>query len=78
MPEKRIKTPGPIWVWIVVAIVFTQLVKRGIVGWPLPDEFDFGSRFMENLVANLIYGLPVLVVFIIAMIVVNMRKEKDT
>jgi len=78
MPKKKIRTPGPIWVWIVVAIVFTQLVKRGIVGWPLPKNFNFGSRFMENLVSNLIYGLPVLVVFIIAMIVVNMRKEKDT
>ena len=78
MPKKsKIKMPGPIWAWIVAAVVFSQVVKRGIIGWPFPKEFNFGSRFMENFVANLLYGLPVLVVFFIAFVIVNIRKNKQ-
>ena len=75
MPEeKKWNMPGPIWAWLIAAIACSQLVKRGIIGWPLPKEFHFGNRFMENFVANMLYGLPVLVVFLIALYVVNRQR----
>ena len=76
--KPQLKTPGPVWIWMVVAVVFSQVVKRVFVGWPLPkaEDFNFGSRFIDNLVANLLLGLPILVVFIVALIWVNRRAAR--
>ncbi len=67
------KIPGPIWIWLVAAIAVPQVVKRVFIGWPLPkaEDFNFGSRFVDNLVANSLLGLPIFVVFLIAFYWVN-------
>ena len=72
------KTPGPLWAWIVGALVFAQIVKRGIIGWQLPEDFTFGGRFVDNLVANLIYGLPVLVVYVVLVKVMNSGQKSES
>ena len=77
-PKQRTKTPGPVWAWVLAAIVFAQLVKRGIIGWPLPKDFDFGSRFLENLVANLLYGLPVFLILIVITVLMNREGRQNT
>ena len=71
--KPRFKTPGPVWAWLVAAIVFAQLVKRGIIDWPLPKDFNFGSRFMENLTANILFGLPVLIVLGVIVFFMNRK-----
>ena len=71
--KPQLRTPGPIWLWMVIAVLFAQVGKRAIGGWPLPKQFNFGSRFFENFVANLVWGLPVLAVLAIATIWMNRR-----
>ena len=73
--QKKISSPGPFWVWLIAAIVLSQVVKRGIIGWPLPVEFDFGSRFLDNFFANVIYGLPVLVLYVLILAVMNAGRK---
>ncbi len=78
MSEKqKPRTPGPFWIWLIAAIVVAQVVKRGIIGWDLPTEFDFGSRFLENLVANILYGLPVLLLYLVLYAIMNAGKKSE-
>ena len=73
--KSNVRTPGPFWMWLIAAVVLSQFVKRGIVGWPLPKDFDFGSRFVDNFLANMIYGLPVLVVYLLILAVLNIGRN---
>ena len=70
------KTPGPFWAWLIAAFLFAQLVKRGIIGWPLPKDFNFASRFWDNLVANIVYGLPIIILFGIITLFMNLKKKE--
>ncbi|MBA4015735.1 MAG: hypothetical protein C0483_00960 [Pirellula sp.] len=72
--KQQLKSPGPLWVWMVAAVVCSQVGKRVFGDWSLPKQFNYGTRFVENLVANLMWGLPVLIALIVAMVWVNRRK----
>ena len=74
--KPKLKTPGPFWLWLVISLGFAQLVKRGIIGWPLPKEFNFGGRLLENLISNLIFALPILLIFGVITLILN-SKNKD-
>ena len=74
--NNKLKKPGPFWIWLVAAVILSQVVKRGIIGWPMPKEFNFGSRFIENLVSNVLYGLPVIALYIILLVIMNLKKDE--
>ncbi len=66
----RMRTPGPFWLWLIAAIIFAQVVKRS-VGWSLAADFDSGSRFLDNFLANLILGIPIILVYFLALGLLN-------
>ena len=74
--KPQINTPWPTLIWIVAMVDRSQIGKRVIGTWELPKQFSFGSRFMENLVANLLWGLPVLIALIAATIWVNRKRAE--
>ena len=73
---KKLRMPGPLWLWIVAALLSAQILKRMVIGWPIPQarDFNFGNRFLENLTANLVLGAPVLVAFLLCLWWVNRGK----
>jgi len=71
----RMRTPGPFWIWLIAAIIFAQVVKRGVFGWSIPADFNFGSRFLDNFLANVILGIPVLLVYFLALGIVNFGRK---
>jgi len=70
--KSTLRTPGPFIVWLVVAVIFAQVLKRGIVGWPIPAEkFHFGIRLLENFLANVIGGIPILFLYLLLVAIMN-------
>jgi hypothetical protein len=55
-------------------VILAQAVKRGLIGWGPSGEFDFGNRFVDPLVANLLYGSPVLLLYLVLLAFLNRKK----
>ena len=73
--KKQFVSPGPIWVWILVAIIIAQVVKR-VTGNSKPPTGNFTTDFMNNFTENILYGLPVMVLYIITGYVLASKRNK--
>ncbi|MGC3971347.1 MAG: hypothetical protein QM775_29605 [Pirellulales bacterium] len=72
----KLRTPGPWAAWLMASVVCSIVGKYALGGkTPLKkEEFNFVSRFFENFTANLIWGLPVLAVFALLTLVMNLDR----
>ena len=57
------KRLGPFWLWCIAAAIIGIIAKRSYLDWPIPEDSSFLTRFMQNLFANSLFGLPVIMFY---------------
>ena len=72
--ENKKRTPGPFWLWCVIAVLFAVFVRRVVIGKEKVAQFNVESQFMDNLLNNIIWGGPIILLY--GVIFYYMNREK--
>ncbi len=63
--------PGPLWAWLPVLVVVTELLRLRFPNWPIEKGQPFADRdwyqwYWAHFAATFVFGLPVLAAYFVA------------